>query len=137
MALAVFSQEWAEEWRERINSSRGFRRAGARWQDTVAFVMTAGESEATGSERTVFLDLANGECRAARAARPADLAGASFVAVSDPATWRAVLTGELDLVMAIMRGKFSLRRGTLAALLPHASAANELLDTAQLVETKF
>lgn len=134
---AVFSQMWAIAWRQRINESAGYRRAGARWDDTVAFVMTAEPGAGAEGERAVFLELRRGTCLEARAATPPDLDHASFVVASDPATWRDVLSGRLDMVLAIMRGKFSLRRGTLAALLPHASAAHELLATVQEVETEF
>ncbi len=134
---AVFSNEWAAAWREEINRSRGYRRAGARWDDTIAFVMSPDPFSGDGSERGVLLDLALGECRDARAARAEDLAAAAFVIAADPQTWRLVFAGKLDIVMAIMQKRFSLRRGAMAQLLPHASAANELLAAARNLATDF
>jgi len=132
--VEVFSAAWAAAWREEINASRGYRRSGARWNDSIVFVMTAGPAAGAASERAVLLDLSHGECRAARLASPADLSTAAFVIAADPETWQRVLGGKLDIVMAIMQKRFSLRRGTMAELLPHASAAHDLLAATRRIE---
>jgi len=133
----VFSAAWAAAWREEINQSRGYRRAGARWDDTVVFVMSPDPFSGGPAERGVLLDLSLGQCRDARAATDGDRAAASFVIAADPETWRSVLAGRLDIVMAIMQKRFSLRRGTMAELLPHASAAHELLAAARNLVTDY
>jgi putative sterol carrier protein len=127
----AFTAEWAAAWREEINRSSRYRRSGARWDDCIVFVMT--EEGRTAGERAVLLDLAHGECRAARSASPADLQAAAFVVGADSETWRRVLSGRLDIVMAIMQGRFTLRRGTMAELLPHAAAAHDLLAAARKI----
>jgi putative sterol carrier protein len=125
----TFTAAWAAAWREEINRSPRYRRSGARWDDCIVFVMTAADGAA--DERAVVLDLAHGECRAARIATPADLQAAAFVVAANPETWQRVLGGRLDIVMAIMQKRFALRRGTMAELLPHASAAHDLLAAAR------
>ncbi len=132
--MELFSQEWAKAFRQRVNGSSGYRQAGARWDDTVAFV--AEDGIGAGPAHAVFLELRRGECVAARAARRRDLDAASFVIAADAATWHGLLRGKNDLFLAIMRGRFSLRRGTLSALLPHLAAARELLATAAELETE-
>jgi putative sterol carrier protein len=132
----VFSEVWVAAWREAINASAAYRRAGERWEDTIAFVMRR-RDDAAANGRGAFLDLCRGECRVARVATAGDLAEASFVVVSDPATWKAVLTGKLGLVRAIMQGRFRLTRGTLAAMLPHASAAHALLAAVDELDSSF
>jgi putative sterol carrier protein len=133
--VEAFSAAWAAAWREEINRSRGYRRSGARWDDSIVFVMTADENATADGDRAVLLDLSHGECRAARIASPADLGAAAFVIAAGPETWSRVLGGKLDIVMAIMQKRFSLRRGTMAELLPHASAAHDLLAAARRIET--
>ncbi len=130
--LELFSQEWAKALRRRINERAGYRRAGAGWDDTVAFLADAGDGDRV---RAVFLELRRGECVAARAARSRDLEAASFVIAANAATWHDLLRGRSDLLLAIMRGRFRLRRGTLAALVPHLAAARELLAAAADLET--
>ena len=132
--VEVFSAAWADAWREEINRSRGYRRSGARWDDSIAFVLTAADDAPTRGERAVLLDLSHGECRAARVADPADLQAAPFVIAAGPETWQRVLGGKLDILMAIMQKRFTLRRGTMAELLPHASAAHDLLAAARRIE---
>ena len=132
--VEVFSAAWAAAWREEINASRSYRRSGARWDDSIVFVMTAGPAAGAESDRAVLLDLSHGECRAARTASPEDLRAAAFVIAADPETWQRVLGGKLDIVMAIMQKRFSLRRGTMAELLPHTSAAHDLLAAARRIE---
>lgn len=133
----VFSAAWAAAWRDEINRSSGYRRAGARWDDSIAFVMSPDPFPGAAAERGVVLDLSLGTCRDARAASDQDLAAASFVIAADPETWRRVFAGRLDIVMAIMQKRFALRRGTMAQLLPHASAAHELLAAARTLHTEF
>ncbi len=130
----LFSAAWAAAWREAINASRGYRRAGARWDDTVVFLL-AGDAGA--GERGVLLDLSLGECRAARVATAEDLEHASFVIAANTDTWRRIFGGRLDIVFAIMQKRFALRRGTLAQLLPHSSAAHELLAAARTITTEY
>jgi putative sterol carrier protein len=132
----VFSAAWVAAWRDEINQSRGYRRAGARWDDSVAFVMSP-DPFGGAAERGVLLDLSLGQCRDAHPATDGDLAAASFVIVANPETWRRIFAGKVDIVVAIMQKRFSLRRGTLAQLLPHASAAHELLAAARNLTTDF
>jgi putative sterol carrier protein len=129
----AFTAEWAAAWRDEINRSARYRRSGARWDDSIVFVMSTGENGA-GGDRAVLLDLSRGECRAARTASPADIQAAAFVIAAGPETWQRVLAGKLDIVMAIMQKRFTLRRGTMAELLPHASAAHDLLAAARRIE---
>jgi putative sterol carrier protein len=127
----AFTAEWAAAWRDEINRSARYRRSGARWDDAIVFVMMPGDLG--GGERAVLLDLSHGECRAARSASPADIQAAAFVIAAGPDTWQRVLGGKLDIVMAIMQKRFTLRRGTMAELLPHASAAHDLLAAARRI----
>jgi putative sterol carrier protein len=132
----VFSATWVAAWRDEINQSRGYRRAGAHWDDTIAFVMRP-DPFGGASERGALLDLSLGQCRGARPVGDGDGEAASFVIVADPETWRRIFAGRLDIVVAIMQKRFTLRRGTFAELLPHASAAHELLAAARKLSTDF
>lgn len=132
MPLA-FSSPWARAWCAELNASATYRTAAAAWEGSVA--LAAAASGATLG--AAFLDLWHGECRAARAATPEDLAAATYVIEADPATWRSLLGGALSPVAALLTGRLRLARGQLAALLPHAQAAQELLRLADRIETLF
>jgi putative sterol carrier protein len=132
MSLELFSEAWARAWCTALNASDGYRAAAVNWEGVVALVMTG-----AGPGRAAVLDSAGGQCRMARAADTADLAGAGYVFEAGPEVWREVFTGQIAPAMALMTGKLKLSRGSLAALLPHAAAARELLAAAGQVPVLF
>lgn len=127
MTLELFSEQWARQWRERLNESAAYRAAAAGWQGAVALVMTARDG---GEPRGVYMDAEGGVCRIAREASEDDLAGAAYIFEAAPAVWREVFSGRTPPAMALFSGKLRLTRGSLAALMPHAGAARELLAAA-------
>lgn len=132
MSLELFSDGWARAWCEALNASQAYRAAAQNWDGVVALVMTGAEPV-----RAAVLDSAGGVCRMARAADAADLAGAGYVFEGGPDVWREVFTGRVAPAMALMTGKLKLSRGSLAALMPHAAAARELLVAAGTVPVAF
>lgn len=130
----VFTAEWAGRWCRALNASAAYRAAGARWEGDVALVMSAEPGSAV---RAVYLDLHHGECRSARVASEADLASASYVMEAGSATWQELLGGRTPPLMALLSGRLRLTRGSLAALVPFAGAAAELVGTAVAMNSRF
>ncbi len=130
----LFSDPWAARWCAELNASVAYRGAAAEWEGGVALVMTAPEPR---HARAVFLDSSRGVCREARAANEEDLAAAVYIFEAAPAIWRQLFTGGLAPVMALFSGKLRLTRGNLAALMPYAGAARELIATAGAVPARF
>ena len=97
-------------------------------------VMTAGEQS---SEKAVYLDLHHGACRTARVAEPDDRAQARYIMEAAHGTWRELLSGRTPPLMALMSGQLRLSRGNLAALVPFAGAASQLVATAVAMNTVF
>jgi len=135
MGVDLFSPDWARLWREEINRSAEFRAAGAGWEGTLVLRMAADPDDGDRRPPAVLVDLAGGTCRAARAASDEDERAAGFVIVAGAATWHDLFAGRADLVFSIIRGRFSLARGTLAELVPHVAAARALLAAAGRVAT--
>jgi len=133
----AFTAAWANAWRDALNASETYRRAAASWEGAVALVMHPDGEAGIAERRTAFLDLWHGACRAARVASEADLAAAPFVIEGGAGTWRDLLSARTSPILALMTGKLSLTRGSVTALLPYASAANELVVTAARVHTVF
>ncbi len=136
MSILAFSTEWAEAWASALNVHEDYRQAAARWEGSVAAVVSADDARGV-LEHAVFLDLWHGECRAARVATPADLEVARYVIRGAPTAWREVLQGALPPLLALMTGKLALARGSLAALVPFAGAAKALVDVAAAVPVSF
>jgi len=134
MSPKVFSEEWANAWKDQLNSSPAYRQAAAGWEGSIVFVLGGGQAA---GERAVFLDLHHGECRAARVATPEDLSTAPFVIAADAQSWQQLLAGSADPVGLVMGGKLRLIRGSAAALFPQIEAAKELVKAAGQIESTF
>ncbi len=135
MPVEILSEAWATAWCHALNSSETYRSAAASWEGAVAIVMTADEAQGVAERRAVYLDLWHGACRAARVATEADLAQARYVLQASPGVWKQLLAGSVDAVAAVMSGKLSLTRGSLASLLPYVGAAKALVAAAGRIDT--
>ncbi len=124
------------DWCQALNSRPAYQAAAEKWEGSVALVMNRDTSRQSDS-KAVFVDLWHGECRAAREATQDDLDKADFVLSGTAAAWRDVLTGRLAPLMAVMGGKLRLTRGSMAALVPHAAAAKELVASATAMTATF
>lgn len=142
--MKTFSSEWAAALQRELNADEGYRTAGRRWSGGLALLQTdadtgaerGGDGEAgTGGGAAVYLDLQAGECRAARPASEADLAGSRAIVAGPPATWARILGGDLDPMLALASGRLSLEKGSLASLMTHARGARALLKAAARVGT--
>jgi putative sterol carrier protein len=136
MSSEAFTEEWAQRWCQTLNSSPAYRKAAENWEGSVALVMTRNSSSQSDT-KAVFLDLWHGECRSARVASQADVDSATYVLSGAAVNWRDVLTGRTPPLMAVMGGKVRLTRGSMAALMPFASAARELVMTVTSIESTF
>jgi putative sterol carrier protein len=137
MIPEVFTAKWAADWCAALNASTTYREAAAAWEGAVALVMTADAPAGIPEARAVYLDVSGGSCHGARVASELDLATARYVIEATPEAWRAMLSGALAPLMALMTGRLRLSRGNFAALLPYANAARELVATATAVPYRF
>ena len=137
MTIDAFSAEWALAWCGALNASAEYRSAASDWEGSVALVMTEDSAADAPASRGVYLDVARGACHGARVASTADLADAAYVIEAAPDVWRELLAGRSAPLMALMTGRLRLTRGSIAALLPFANAARELIATASSIPARF
>ena len=128
--MEVFTEAWCTASCERLNARESYRRAAAGWQGSMVLEMTADAAHGIPRDRTVFLDLHEGGCRAARVATDDDLATATYVLRADAGTWKRLLAGALDPIPAVMQGRLRLARGGLFTLAKYADAAREMVAAA-------
>jgi len=103
----------------------------------IALVLDPDPGRGIPEPRAVRVDLSKGACRGAVTLVDGAVDGTPTVIGGPPATWRRVLAGELDPLFALVGGKLQLRAGSLAALMPHARGAKELVASARQVPTHF
>lgn len=132
MSIPAFSDAWAAAFRTAVNDDAGYRDAARGWTNPVAMVIEASAGRASGM--AVQVDLDAGTCLSA-AALSADDVSAPFVLSADLATWKEIVTGGFDPIMAVARGKVKLARGSLATLMMHAKGAKALVACAQKIDT--
>jgi putative sterol carrier protein len=120
MAAEIFTEKWAKAWGKGVNENAAYRKAAANWEGAIALVMTQDASRGITTERSVIADLWHGDCRGAKAE-----------------TWKSVLSGEVDPIFGLLRGKLKLAKGSIFSLVPYAVAAKELVNSAAGVDTSF
>ncbi|HVT61621.1 MAG TPA: SCP2 sterol-binding domain-containing protein [Thermoanaerobaculia bacterium] len=137
MARELFTLEWALAWRDQIGANGAYQAAARTWKWPLVLVMKADPGLGLPDERSIYLDLFQGECREARVATAADLEQAPFLLSADPRTWKQVLERRLEPIPGLMRGKLKLVKGSLAVLLPYVLAAKELVESATRIDTSY
>jgi putative sterol carrier protein len=131
-----FTQEWAESYCEAINSDEAFREEAGRWNWPIAFILEATPTLGYPSEVAVELVLKAGKCNGGRVVN-ARKTSVPYQLKGSYATWKLLVTGELDPVTAVMKGELTLVRGTVTALMMHARTARALIGCARKVPTIF
>ncbi len=133
------SEEWTEAYKNAINSSRAYRKAGKHWTfGAVAMVVQSDPSLGIEQDTGMILDVHEGECRGARFVEgigsPED---AAFVIVGSYQRWKEVIEGRLDLIKGMMEGKLKLTKGHLPTLIRCVESSRQLVMSASQVPTKF
>jgi putative sterol carrier protein len=130
------SEEWLNEYVERINSSPSYKEAAATWEGDVAYAIEAEPDKGVPDETWAWLDLWHGECREGKLVGPEEGDKARFVIRAPYSRWKEVIKKELDPVKGMMQGKLKLK-GDLPTIVRYVKAANELVNLAQTVQTEF
>ncbi len=134
--MEALSAAWAKEWKKRLDASPAFAAAASGWSGSLVFVMRA-NGNGLERDRAVFLAIEDGRCRTARTARWNDLGECDLMLSASAETWRRVLQGSGDPVLAILSGQIRFERGRWSSLVPYAGAARELLRTAAAIDASF
>ncbi len=134
----LFSEEWAQQFRQAINTSTEYRRAGANWTSgSLVFVMDAAPRYGFDQPSAVFLDLYRGVCRDAHTIPHAEAPrAANFVIAGDYQTWMELLRDGASPLRMLTTGRLRLQKGILLQLIPHTRSANELVVCARHVPWK-
>ena len=125
-----FSAEWARALQLQLESSEEFRRAAAGWEGRLVLETVPDPIRSDGVPRAVALYLDDGACREARAAAAADRDSAAFVIAGKAEVWAQLVGGKRSPLTALLRGQLKLVKGSVAGLMPFASAAEQLVRAA-------
>lgn len=136
-AHPLFTQEWAEAYREELNANEDYAEAGSDWEWPLAMMVRADPEQGFDEDRAVVLDLYQGECRGVDVVEGEEASeAAEFVISGSLSTWYDVLDGQLRPLKALMFGKLKLEQGKLRELVPYTRASKEMVESAQEVPTQ-
>ncbi len=135
MTFVPFSAEWADALRSAINADDAHRAAATGWVWPVALVLTATPGFGYPEDVAIQLHLHRGDCAAVAVMSPSAVT-APFVLRADYTTWKEVVLGQLDPLLAITRRRVVFT-GAMTTLLLHAKAAKAMVACAQAVPTRF
>lgn len=137
MSLAFPSVEWVSAYGTAINGSASYRAASTEWTHGAVSLVVNPQPEIGLAEPVgIWLDLDRGACREARVVTLAEADAAPFVITSDYAHWKRVIRKELGPIAGIMQRKLILK-GSLAIVVRFVKSAEELVQAATLVPTRF
>lgn len=132
------SPEWANAYKDAINTNAAYKTAGKEWtHGVVAMVVKADAALGIPEDLGLWLDVHGGECRDCKLISAAEAMTAPFVIVSDYAKWKQVIRREIDPIKAMMQNKLKLTKGHMPTIVKYVNASRELVDSTSRVDTKF
>jgi len=137
MAYLFPSEEWLKEYQNQINSNSDYKKAASEWTaGAVSLVVLQNPSIGLNQDYCIWLDLHQGVCRSAKTVNKEEAEKAPFVITGDYSRWKQVVKKQLDPIQGMMQGKLKLK-GNLPTIVRFVKAAQELVNSATKVETRF
>jgi len=131
------SKEWLIKYQEALNGEAGkaWQEAAKDWEGDFLFVIEADDK--LEKDLTFYIDLWHGECRRVEFIEdPAKAPQTEFQYRGKYSNWVDLIHGKIDPIKGILMRKFKLV-GNKAKVLRAAKAAQELVNTAQKIESVF
>ncbi len=125
MAYRAFSDEWAEAYRNEINSSEAYRQAGKGWRWKVGLVVEAEPDKNWPEAKGLVMDLFEGEAREIRVVSADEARQCDFAITAPYSRWKEVATERLDATRGMLQGKLKLK-GDLPTIVRYTKASQEL-----------
>jgi putative sterol carrier protein len=130
------TDEWFQDYVERINGSSEYRIAAAEWEGDIAFLVLAEPDKRFPQDVYGYLDLWHGGCRRGGVIDAEAAAGARYTITAPYTRWKDVLLGDLDPIKGMMQGKLKVK-GDLPTIVREVRSANELVRLTGEVDTVF
>jgi putative sterol carrier protein len=134
MALKFPSDAWIKALMEDLNKSAAYADAAKTWEGDFYFIIEpSGKVE---KPLILYMDLWHGKCREAFEVTDESAKAPVFRMSAPLATWKKVLTKQLDPIQGLVTGQLRLK-GNMAMVMKSIKAAKELVEACTRVETEF
>lgn len=128
------SQEWIEQFKEKLNQNAAYEDAAKTWEGDFIFLVEA--EGALPSSVALYMDLYHGKCRDAKMLSSPAEKSAAYTYQGPYGNWRKLINKEIDPIQGMMTGKFKLK-GNMMKIMRYTRAAKELINTASTIPTEF
>ena len=136
MAVNAFSNEWATQLKDELNSSASYKAAAKGWKWTVGLVIEAEPDKNVPEPVGVVMDLFDGAARDIKVGTAADAQACNFVITAPYSRWKQVATKQLDAIKGMLTGKLKLK-GDLPTIVRYTKASQELTEATTRVPVKW
>lgn len=136
MAVAAFSTEWANAFKDEINKSTSYKAAARGWKWTVGLVIEAEPDKHVPESLGVVMDLFDGDARDIRVGTAAEAQQCNFVITGPYSRWKQVATKQLDAIRGVLTGKLKLK-GDLPTVVRYTKAVQELTECTTRVPVQW
>ena len=136
MAVAAFSTEWANAFKDEINKSTSYKAAARGWKWTVGLVIEAEPDKNVPESLGVVMDLFDGDARDIRVGTAAEAQQCNFVITGPYSRWKQVATKQLDAIRGVLTGKLKLK-GDLPTVVRYTKAVQELTECTTRVPVQW
>jgi putative sterol carrier protein len=134
MALKFPSDAWIKALMQDLNKSAAYADAAKTWEGDFYFIIEpSGKVE---KPLILYMDLWHGKCREAFEVTDESAKAPVFRMSAPLATWKKVLTKQLDPIQGLVTGQLRLK-GNMAMVMKSIKAAKELVEACTRVETEF
>ena len=134
MSIPFPSDEWIKAMMVDLNGSQAYEDSARTWEGDFYFIIEPG-GELT-EPVMLYMDLWHGKCRDAFQANDPEQRNPVFRLSGPPATWKRVMTKQLDPMQALMTGQLKLK-GNMSMVMRNVRAAKELVESCTRIDTKF
>jgi putative sterol carrier protein len=132
------SPEWANAYKDAINSNDAYKLAGKDWtHGVVAMVVKADAALGINEDTALWLDVHQGRCNDCKLMPASAIDAAPFIIVADYPRWKQVIKREVDPIKSMMQGKLKLTKGHMPTIVKYVHASRELVESTSRVDTKF
>lgn len=134
MAIPFPSDEWIKAMMVDLNASQAYEDSARTWEGDFYFIIEPGGGLT--DTVTLYMDLWHGKCRDAFQMDEPDRLTPVFRLSGPPATWKRVMTKQLDPMQALMTGQLKLK-GNMSMVMRNVRAAKELVESCTRIDTEF
>ncbi len=133
MLLPFPTDEWVKAFMADLNASQAYLEAAKNWEGDFYFIIEPGGE--LKQPVILYMDLWHGRCREAFAVN-GRVKEPVFRLSGPVATWKKVMTKQLDPIQAMMTGQLHLT-GNFAIIMRNVRAAKELVEGCTRIPTQF